>query len=155
MTLRVIFPLLLAGCSSTTTVTSSDPFVGHWSCTSTSTTTFTEPLNVPPSTETVSSTTTIRDDGQGGLTIVRDPIDAGPECTLHSTLNADGRSTTLSTGQTCTTANGGTVTYTSGGSTLNPDGTYVSKTAWSYSGTTMKGAPLIGTGSGTGACTKM
>jgi hypothetical protein len=133
---------------------SSDPFVGTWSCTGTSTTTFSQPPNTPPSTVNTASTTVITDDGMGNLTTDRTPIDAGPPCVLHSKLSSDGKSTTIETGQSCTVANGGTITYTSGGSTLTNPSTYASTATWTFSGMTMKGMPLVGTGSGMSTCTK-
>ena len=119
-----------------------------------STTTFTQPANTPAANDSSTATVTITDDGKGNLTADREPIDAGPPCTLKSTLNADGRSTTLIAGQTCMTANGGTLTYTSGSSTLNADGTRATQSAWTLSGTTKTGAPLVGKGTGSGSCTK-
>jgi hypothetical protein len=145
--------VMLLAC--TNTVTKLDPFVGSWNCTGTSTTTFTQPPNTPDSTADTAATVTITDDGNGNLTNQRDPVDAGPPCTLHATLSADGNSTTLKPGDTCSTATGGTITYTSGGSTLNSDGTYTSNSTWTVKGTTAKGAPLEGTGTGGSTCTKM
>lgn len=132
----------------------SDGFVGTWSCSGSSTTMFSQPPNTPPSTVSTASTVVITDDGMGNLTSVRTPDDAGSPCTLHSKLSSDGKSTTVDAGQTCPTANGGTITYTSGGSTLTSPTTYTSMSTWTFSGTTMKGAPLVGTGSGTSTCTK-
>jgi hypothetical protein len=146
---------LLAVAACTDKIVKNDPFVGRWSCSGSSTTTFTEPPNTPDSTTTTQSTTTITDDGNGNLTNVRDPVDAGPECTLHATLSADGNSTSLNAGQTCTNANGATIAYTSGGSTINSDGTYTSDSSFTVNGTTEKGAPLVGTGSASATCTKM
>jgi hypothetical protein len=144
--------LLAAACSSTSS--GSDPFVGTWSCSDTSATTFTQPPNTPATNGSSTATVTITDDGKGNLTIVRNSSDGTPTCTLKSTLDSDGRSTTLTAGQTCTTANGGTVTYTSGGGTYNSDGTRTTQSAWTYNGTTSSGAAIVGTGSGTGTCHK-
>jgi hypothetical protein len=150
--------LLATACSSSSggsgTGGSSDPFVGTWDCTGTSTTTFSQPPNTPPSTVNTGATTVITDDGMGNITSVRTPDDAGVPCTLHSKLNSDGKSTTIAMGQTCTLAGGGTITYTSGGSTLTNPSTYSSTATWTFSGMTMKGMPLIGTGSGMSSCTK-
>jgi hypothetical protein len=134
--------------------TVSDGFVGTWDCTGTSTTTFSQPANTPPSMSNTGSTTVITDDGMGNLTSVRTPDEAGAPCTLHSKLSSDGKSTTLEMGETCTAPNGGTLTYTSGGSTLTNPSTYASMATWTFSGTTTKGAPLVGTGSGMSTCTK-
>jgi len=133
----------------------SDPFVGTWTCSGSSTTNFSQPPNTPPSTASNASTVVITDDGMGNLTSVRTPDDAGVPCTLHSKLNSDGKSTTLQMGQTCTTVGGGTITYTSGGSQLTNPSTYTATSTWSFSGMTMNGMPLIGTGSGMSTCTKM
>jgi hypothetical protein len=155
MNLRIVplFAAALLGCSNT--IVKNDPFVGHWSCNGSTTTSYTEPPNTPDVTTTTAATVAITDDGNGNLTNVRDPIDAGPPCTLHSTLSADGNSTTLKPGQTCTNANGATIAYTSGDSSMNSDGTYTTNSTWTVNGTTMKGAPLVGTGTGSGTCTKM
>jgi hypothetical protein len=147
------YALLAAAC--TDTIIKNDPFVGNWSCNGSSTTSFSQPPNTPNSTDTTQATVSHTDDGNGNITTVRNPIDAGPPCTLHSTLSADGNSLTLKPGQTCSTANGGTVSYTSGSSSLNSDGTYTSNSTWTLNGTTAKGAPLVGTGTGNNTCTKM
>jgi hypothetical protein len=108
---------------------------------------------VPPADGSSTATVTVTDDGKGNLTAVRDPVDGGASCTLKSTLNADGKSTTLIAGQTCTVESG-TITYTSGASTLNADGTRTTQSAWNFNGTTKAGRPLVGTGTGSGTCTK-
>jgi hypothetical protein len=141
-------------CSSSATGGGSDPFVGTWTCTDSATTNFTQPAGTPPTTASTTATVTITDDGKGNVTAVREPDDAGAACTLRSTLSADGRSTTLLPNQTCTLEGGGTLTYTSGGSTLGSDGSRSTQSAWSFSGTTKTGAPLVGTGSGSGHCVK-
>ena len=132
----------------------SDGFVGTWSCMGSSTTTFSEPPNTPPSTMDTAATVVITDDGMGNLTSVRTPEEAGVPCTLHSKLSSDGKTTTLDMGQTCSATNGGTLTYTSGGSTLTNATTYSTMSTWTFSGTTAKGMPLVGTGSGMSTCTK-
>jgi hypothetical protein len=161
--LGVLVPALLlaAACSSSGASsgadgggTTSDPFVGTWSCMGSSTTTYSQPANTPPSTDSTANTVVITDDGAGNLTAIRTPDEAGVPCTLHSKLNSDGKSTTLDMGQTCTGPSGGTFTYTSGGSTLTNPSTYTSMSTWSFSGMTTKGMPLIGTGSGMSTCTK-
>lgn len=155
-----LLPLLLlaTACSSSSASgggATSDPFVGTWNCTGSSTTTFTQPANTPPSTADNSATAVITDDGMGNITQVRTVVDAGTMCTLHSKLGSDGKSTTLDMGQTCMTANGGTLSYTSGGATLTAPNTFTSSSTWNFSGTTMGGAQLVGTGSGMSTCTKM
>jgi hypothetical protein len=153
MHLRCVPFFALLACSSTTRVVSNDPFVGSWSCDATGTTTITQPPGVPTSPEQSTYTVTMTDDGSGNITHHREsPAGGPPPCTTHHTLNADGKSTTIEPGQACTTVTGATVTYTSGGLTLNPDGTYASRTSWDFSGTTPKGAPMVGTGSGSGIC---
>jgi hypothetical protein len=143
------------GCSSSGGSGTADPFVGHWSCDRTSTTMFSAPPNTPTATAMSTATVVETDDGKGNITSVNTPIDAGPPCTLKSTLDSGGKSRTLTPGQTCMTANGDTLTYTSGGATFNADGTYSSMSAWTLAGTTAMGNTLTGTGTGSGTCTKM
>jgi len=145
---------LACGSSSSSSAPAADPFVGTWSCSDTSTTAFTQPANVPLAMDSSTSVVTITDDGKGNLSALREPIDAGPPCTLKSTLNADDKSTTLIAGQACTTAGGATLTYTSGGATLEADGSRTTHSSWMFSGTTKTGAPLVGTGTGSGSCKK-
>jgi hypothetical protein len=152
--------LVLLACASfaaacTDTVQHLDGFVGNWSCNGSSTTTFSQPPNTPDSTASTAATVSISDDGKGNITENRNPIDAGPPCTLKRTLSADGSTLTTNAGQTCSTANGGTITYTSGSSTLNSDGTYTTNATWTLNGTTTKGLPLVGSGTGSSTCTKM
>ncbi len=147
--------LFLFACSGSTDGAGvSNPFVGTWRCTGTSTTTYTTPAGMPASTQPSSSTVTIVDDGDGRITTLRLPDNGAPECTLHARLDADGRSTTLDGNQTCTSLNGGTVAYTSGETRIASATTYTASHTWSYAGTTAKGAPLVGTGSGASTCTK-
>lgn len=159
--LSILAPLLLAtACSSSSNGgttdggTSSDGFVGTWTCMGSSMTTFSQPPGTPSTTANTAATVVITDDGMGNLTSVRTPEEAGAPCTLHSKLSSDGKATAIDMGQTCTAPNGGTLTYTSGGSTLTSATTYSSTSTWTYSGTTAKGAPLVGTGSGMSTCTK-
>lgn len=161
-TFAPVLLLLATACSSSSSGTTggdggstvSDGFVGTWSCMGSETTSFSQPPNTPPSTSNTAATVVITDDGMGNLTSVRTPEEAGVPCTLHSKLSSDGKSTTLDMGLTCTGPSGGTFTYTSGGSTLTNATSYTSTSTWTFSGTTMKGMPLVGTGSGMSTCTK-
>jgi hypothetical protein len=89
----------------------------------------------------------------GNLTSVRTYTDGTPTCTLHSTLSADGNSTILAAGQSCTAKEGGTITFTTGTSTKTATG-FSTSSSYSFSGKTMGGATLTGTGSNTGTCAR-
>jgi hypothetical protein len=132
-----------------------NPFVGTWSCSGTETTTFTAPSGTPASTRTTEAIVLIVADEQGNITADRMPVDAGPPCTLRSRLNPDGTSSMLTPGQMCISTNGGMVTYTSGSAAMDGPNAYSNTSAWTYDGETVKGTPLIGTGTGSGACTRM
>jgi hypothetical protein len=133
-----------------------DPFVGTWTCMSTSVTTFTTPTGVSPKTTPNTAMVVNADDGKGDITSMHtSEVDGGPPpCTFHVKLAADGMSAALAP-TTCTSASGGTLDYTEDDWTLKSSTSYDTTFKYKFTGKTTTGAPLIGTGSGTGSCTKM
>jgi hypothetical protein len=95
------------------------------------------------------------DDGKGNITSVHTPEDGGTLCTFHEKLGADGKTATLEPTTCMNTATGATTTYTASTWTLKSSTSYDTMFAYDFSGKTMTGATLTGTGSGTGTCTKM
>ena len=156
-------PLGAVACSSSTNSTggdggsSSDPFVGTWQCSGSSTTTYTAPAATTVTSMTMGQSV-ISDDGHGNLTIQRSSEEDGgfPPCTLHGTLNSDGKSTTGKTPETCPGNAMITQTITMAGSTMNSNNTsYTSNSSFSLSGTNANGKMVQATGTGSSTCTKM
>ncbi len=131
-----------------------DPFVGSWSCTGSAMTTFTAPAGIQPASNTTSQNVVITDDGSGALTLTRTPTDGQPDCTVHATLSADRMSFSWNPGQTCSDKNGDTLTFTAVSGVIAAIG-YDTTSAWTLSGKTATGAPLMGSGTGSGSCTRM
>jgi hypothetical protein len=155
-------PLGALTCSSSTSGGSdggagADPFAGTWQCSGSSTTTYTAPAATTVMSMTMGQSV-ISDDGKGNLTIQRTSEEDGgfPPCTLHATLNADGKSTTGKTPETCPGNAMITQTITMAGSTMNSNNTsYASDSSFSLSGTNANGKMVQATGTATSMCTKM
>jgi hypothetical protein len=134
-----------------------DPFVGTWQCSGTSSTSYTAPASTTVTSMTMGQSV-ISDDGHGNLTIQRTSEEDGgsPPCTLHATLNADGRSTTGKTPETCPGNAMITQTLTMAGSTMNSNNTsYASSSSFTLGGTNANGKMVQAAGMGSSTCSKM
>jgi hypothetical protein len=145
---------LLAGCSSngsSSSGSSSDPFVGTYSCSNSYTLTYTTPAGAKPTTGTSSFTNVVVDDGDGTYTSTSTG-DAGTSCTLKHSYS--GSSSTLVNGQTCTF--GGLVyTYTAGTASISGK-TVTTSNQWSFTGTVDTAGQTVqvaGSGTSMGTCT--
>jgi len=96
--------------------TTTDPFLGTWSCTDQLAITFTSPAGVPMQNVTQMSIMNITG-SSGKLTASKEKEGGGSGCNVSFTSN--GSSGTLDPGQTCMTEQGITLTYTSGSATVN------------------------------------
>jgi len=131
-----------------------DAFLGHWTCSSMATTMFTAPAGTPSKSTNIVALVVNTDDGKGNITSVHTPEDGGTLCTFHVKLGADGKSATFEP-TSCMNASGGATTYTGNTWTLKSPTSYDTAFMYDFSGKTMTGATLTGTGSGSGTCTKM
>lgn len=107
-----------AACSngSSASGTTTDPFLGQWSCGDQLAVTFTSPAGVPM--QNVMQTSIMNITGASGkLTASKEKEGGGSSCNVSFT--SDGSTGTLSSGQTCTTEQGITLTYTSGSATVH------------------------------------
>lgn len=156
-----VAPLGVLACSSSSSGSDggagTDPFVGTWQCSGSSTTTYTSPASTMVTSMTMGQSV-ISDDGHGNLTIQRSSeTDGGfPPCTLHATLNADGKSTAGKTPETCPGNAMVTQTITIADSTMNSENTsYASSTSFTLAGTNANGKMVQASGMGSSTCTKM
>ena len=132
--------------TSNNTGTTTDPFVGRWSCMEEMSVTFTSPPGASPINETEMATISIT--GSGGALTASKETDSGSNCKLS--ITSSGSSASLSDGQTCTTKHGISLVYKSGSATVTGTMRMDSTFEFDASGTiTVMGMMVDATANGT------
>jgi hypothetical protein len=143
----------VAGCTTSNTGDTGSAFTGLWKCTANDVLAFTEPPGSQDENISETGTMTITSAGDGSLTAVTSPTDAGTTCGLKYT--ASGNDATLMSGQTCA-ARGLTFTYQSGSASV-ASGALTATLEYSFEGSLVAdgGAEQVaGTGTKTIHCTR-